>query len=178
MCLKKGIPEIWKKVFWKENMKISIIAVGKLGEKYLKEGVLDYQKRIGKYCNFDIIEIKDEKNPNNASDEETQQIKEAEALRIKKKIKKGSTVFVLDIIGNKISSEELAQKLNSLFLEGKTDITFIIGGSLGVYDELIKEADDTISLSDMTFPHRLTRLILVEQIYRAFKIIKKEPYHK
>ena len=159
-------------------MKILIIAVGKLGEKYLKEGVQDYQKRIRKYCSIEIVEVKDEKNPNNASSEGTQQIKEIEALRIKKKIKKGSIVFVLDIKGNRIKSEKFAQKLETLFLEGKSDIIFIIGGSLGLHHELIEKADDSISLSDMTFPHQLTRLILVEQIYRAFKIIKKEPYHK
>ncbi|MDQ2087494.1 23S rRNA (pseudouridine(1915)-N(3))-methyltransferase RlmH [Herbivorax sp. ANBcel31] len=159
-------------------MKINIISVGKLKEKYLKEAVAEYSKRLSKFCQLDIIEVNDEKAPDKLSIVEEEQVKKREAQRIMKKIKDKTLIIVLDIKGKKMDSESFANKLNSFFISGKSNITFIIGGSLGIDDEIINLSDFRFSLSDLTFPHQLTRVILLEQIFRAFKILSNETYHK
>lgn len=159
-------------------MNITIISVGKLKEKYLKAGIDEYSKRLTRYCKLNIIEVADEKAPENLSDTEIKMIKDKEAEGIFKHIKDGMYVIVLDIKGKMISSEDLANKLQDLGVSGNSQIVFIIGGSLGVADMLLKRADFKLSFSPMTFPHQLMRLILLEQVYRGFRIIKGEPYHK
>ncbi|NLT94102.1 MAG: 23S rRNA (pseudouridine(1915)-N(3))-methyltransferase RlmH [Clostridia bacterium] len=159
-------------------MNIKIIAVGKLKEKYLKEGIAEYLKRLKPYAKVEIIEVPEEKEPANASPADEIMIKNREGERILEKVKPGSYLIALAIEGKQLSSEELADKLDNLALEGKSDIAMVIGGSLGLSDKVLGRADFKLSFSKMTFPHQLMRLILMEQIYRAFKIIKGEPYHK
>lgn len=160
------------------NMKITIVCVGKIKEKYLSEGVKEYFKRLSNYCNMSIIETKEEKAPENLSDAERENLKIIEGESILKNIKDDMYVFALEINGKALSSEELAEKIEALGVQGKSNLAFIIGGSLGLGEEVIKRADFRLSFSPMTFPHQLMRLILLEQIYRGFKIIKNEPYHK
>ncbi|MGI6778231.1 MAG: 23S rRNA (pseudouridine(1915)-N(3))-methyltransferase RlmH [Acetivibrionales bacterium] len=159
-------------------MKITIVAVGKLKEKYLKDGISEYSKRLSRFCSLEIIEVADEKAPENLSAAEEANVKAAEAERILKRIKEGSLVIALDVKGSSFDSEAFAAKFQSFFISGGSHITFIIGGSLGLDEELLKKARLRFSLSSLTFPHQLTRLILMEQIYRAFKIINGETYHK
>lgn len=159
-------------------MKLSIVAVGKLKEKYLKEGINEYSKRLSRFCELQIIEVDDEQAPENLSASQEKQVKKREAERIIKRVKEDSALIVLDLKGKKLNSEEFADKLNSFFISGKSHITFVIGGSLGLDEELIQKADFRLCLSDMTFPHQLARLILLEQVFRAFKILNNEPYHK
>jgi len=159
-------------------MKLSIVAVGKLKEKYLKEGINEYSKRLSRFCELQIIEVDDEQAPENLSASQEKQVKKREAERIVKKVKEDSALIVLDLKGKKLDSEEFAHKLNSFFISGKSHITFVIGGSLGLDEELIQKADFRLCLSDMTFPHQLARLILLEQVFRAFKILNNETYHK
>jgi len=156
-------------------MKITVIAVGKLKEKYLKDGIAEYSKRLSRFCDLNIIEVADEQAPESLSSAQEEQVKKKEAERILKNISSGSLLIVLDIKGKKLDSEGFASKLQSFFLSGNSNITFVIGGSLGLDDELVRKADLRLSLSDMTFPHQLTRLILLEQLFRAFKIINGEP---
>ena len=141
----------------------------------MKEGINEYSKRLSRFCNLEIIEVDDEQAPENLSSLQEEQVKKREAERIIKRIKEGSTLIVLDVRGKKVTSEELARKIESFFISGKSNITFVIGGSLGIDKELLNIADFRLSLSDMTFPHQLTRLILLEQLYRSFKIINGEP---
>ena len=159
-------------------MKISIIAVGKIKDGYLRDGISEYKKRLKRFCDLEIIEIQDEQAPENLSVADEVLVKNKEAERVLKRIKSGSKVIVLDVKGSPVSSEGLANRLKSFFVEGNSSIIFIIGGSLGLGEELVKRADSRISFSKLTFPHQLIRLILVEQIYRAFKIISGEVYHK
>ncbi len=159
-------------------MKITIVAVGKLKGKYLKEGISEYSKRLSRFCELQIIEVEDEQAPENLSVSQEEQVKRREAERIIKRVKEGSVLIVLDLKGKKLSSEEFSDKLNSFFISGKSHITFVIGGSLGLDEELVRKADFSLSLSDMTFPHQLARLILLEQVFRAFKILNNETYHK
>lgn len=159
-------------------MKISVICVGKLKEKYLKMGIDEYMKRLGRYCDLNVIELPDEKTPDNASDATNDAIKKKEGDRILKSLKENSYCIVLAIKGKSLSSEELADHMDKLFVSGKSHISFIIGGSLGLSDEVLSRADYQLSFSKMTFLHQLMRVILFEQIYRAFKIINNEPYHK
>lgn len=159
-------------------MNIVIIAVGKLKEKYLKDAITEYKKRLSSYCKLEIIETQDESTPNKSSKALDEIIKTKEAGRIKKHLKRDSFVISMDIKGKKFTSMELSQEIRMLSLSGKSDITFIIGGSIGLADEILKLSDLRFSISDLTFPHQLVRLILIEQIYRSFKIIKGEPYHK
>lgn len=159
-------------------MKLTVVAVGKLKEKYLKEGINEYSKRLSRFCELQVIEVEDEQAPENLSASQEEQVKRREAERIIKRVKEGSVLIVLDLKGKKLSSEEFSDKLNSFFISGKSHITFVIGGSLGLDEELVRKADFSLSLSDMTFPHQLARLILVEQIFRAFKILNNETYHK
>ncbi|NLP14158.1 MAG: 23S rRNA (pseudouridine(1915)-N(3))-methyltransferase RlmH [Clostridium sp.] len=159
-------------------MKLTVIAVGKLKEKYLKEGINEYSKRLSRFCELEIIEVNDEQAPDSLSSMQEEQAKKKEAERVIKRLKPGTVLIILDVRGVKVSSPDLANKLNSYFISGKSHITFVIGGSLGIDKELLGMADLRLSLSDMTFPHQLTRLILLEQVFRAFKIINGETYHK
>lgn len=159
-------------------MNIKIIAVGKLKEKYLKEAVLEYSKRLSKYCRINIIEVPDEKTPENMRKAEEKVAKGKEGQGILKHIKSDTYVIALDVQGKMISSEELADFINDLSIRGRSNIAFVIGGSLGLSDEVLKKADYRLSFSPMTFPHQLMRVILLEQIYRGYRITKGEPYHK
>ncbi|MEH6947528.1 23S rRNA (pseudouridine(1915)-N(3))-methyltransferase RlmH [Bacillus sp. JJ634] len=159
-------------------MNITIVTVGKLKEKYLKQGIDEYLKRLTAYAKVDIIELPDEKAPETLSDVEMLQIKEKEGERILSKINPDAHVIALAIEGKMKTSEELADTIEKLGTYGKSKVTFIIGGSLGLSAAVMKRADEALSFSKMTFPHQLMRLILVEQVYRAFRIMRGEPYHK
>lgn len=159
-------------------MKVTIIAVGKLKERYLKEGIGEYTKRLSRFCDLQLLEVDDEQAPDSLSAMQEEQVKKKETARILSKLKEGTFLIVMDVKGDKKSSEGFATTLQACFNTGKSNITFVIGGSLGLDTELIKKADLRLSISDMTFPHQLTRLILLEQLYRAFKIINGETYHK
>ena len=159
-------------------MNITIISVGKLKEKYLKLGIDEYSKRLTRYAKMNIIEVPDEKAPENLSSAEEQIVKNKEGEGILKNIKDGMYVIALDLRGKMLSSEELADKIQSLGITGSSNIAFIIGGSLGLSEDVLKRADYKLCFSPMTFPHQLMKLILLEQIYRGFRIIKNEPYHK
>lgn len=159
-------------------MNIKIICVGKLKEKFLKEGIGEFQKRLKTYANLEIVEVKDEACPENSSELEMEKIKEVEGERILSKISKGSYVIALDIGGKALTSEDFAKKIEDLSVEGISSIDFIIGGSLGLSEGVKNKSDYRLSFSKFTFPHGLMRLILVEQVYRAFRIINNHPYHK
>jgi 23S rRNA (pseudouridine1915-N3)-methyltransferase len=157
---------------------ISIITVGKLKEKYLKQGIEEYLKRLTAYAKVEMTEVADEKAPEELSELEMVQVKQKEGERILAKISQDTYVIALAIQGKLGSSEELAHSLDKLATYGKSKIAFVIGGSLGLSDEVIKRSNEQLSFSRMTFPHQLMRLILVEQVYRAFRINRNEPYHK
>ncbi|MGD6816318.1 23S rRNA (pseudouridine(1915)-N(3))-methyltransferase RlmH [Metabacillus sp. 113a] len=159
-------------------MNITIITVGKLKEKYLKQGIEEYLKRLSAYAKMDIIELLDEKAPENLSDLDMKIVKDKEGERILGKISDDTHVIALAIEGKMKSSEQLAADLDKLATYGKSKVAFVIGGSLGLSEAVMKRANDTLSFSKMTFPHQLMRLILVEQVYRAFRIVRGEPYHK
>ncbi|NRG43880.1 23S rRNA (pseudouridine(1915)-N(3))-methyltransferase RlmH [Bacillus sp. CRN 9] len=159
-------------------MNISIITVGKLKEKYLKQGIDEYLKRLSAYAKMDIIEVPDEKAPEELSDTEMNMVKQKEGERILAKIHPDTHVIALAIEGKMKSSEELADTIDKLATYGKSKIAFIIGGSLGLSDDVLKRSNDKLSFSKMTFPHQLMKLILLEQVYRAFRINRGEPYHK
>lgn len=160
------------------SMNIMIITVGKLKEKYLIQGINEYLKRLSAYAKIEIIELADEKAPENLSESEMEQIKQKEGERILAKVSDDTHVIALAIEGKMKSSEQLASDLDKLATYGKSKIAFIIGGSLGLSKEVMQRANDTLSFSKMTFPHQLMRLVLVEQVYRAFRINRGEPYHK
>lgn len=159
-------------------MNISIVTVGKLKEKYLKQGIDEYLKRLSAYAKMEIIEVPDEKAPEELSETEMLIVKQKEGERILAKINPDAHVIALAIEGKLKSSEELADGLDKLATYGKSKVAFVIGGSLGLSDDVLKRADEKLSFSRMTFPHQLMRLILVEQVYRAFRINRGEPYHK
>jgi 23S rRNA (pseudouridine1915-N3)-methyltransferase len=159
-------------------MQILILAVGKIKEKYLEMGIAEYSKRLGAYARVEIREVKDEKTPDSLSRSEADRILEKEAARLEAHIKAGTYLIALDIDGQAFSSTELSSRLDDLATCGKSHLTFIIGGSLGLSSRLREKADLLISFSSMTFPHQLFRLMLLEQLYRAFKISRGEPYHK
>lgn len=159
-------------------MKFQIITVGKLKEKYLKDGIAEYMKRLQRYATVEIIEVPDEQTPDGASAAEELQIKAREALRIQKHIKEDTYLIALAIEGKQFTSEQLADHIDQLGLAGKSHVTLVIGGSLGLDAAILRQADLLLSFSRMTFPHQLMRLILVEQLYRSYRIIKGEPYHK
>ena len=159
-------------------MQIQIIAVGKLKEKYLKDGIDEYLKRLQSYAKVDIVEVADEKEPANASAADEALIKAREAQRIQKQIKGDTYLIVLAIEGQMLTSEQLAGRLEQLALDGKSHITLVIGGSLGLAPEILQQADMLLSFSKMTFPHQLMRVVLLEQIYRSYRIMNGEPYHK
>lgn len=159
-------------------MKITLVTVGKLKERYLLEAVEEYSRRLSRYCRLEIVQLADEKTPDGASEAEERQIREREGKRILGAVKDGAYMILLAIRGRELSSEQLAAKLARLGVEGVSQIVFVIGGSLGVSEEVERRADFALSFSPMTFPHQLMRVILLEQIYRSFRINAGEPYHK
>lgn len=159
-------------------MKFRIITVGKLKEKYLKDGIAEYLKRLQRYATVEIIEVADEQTPDSASEMEELQIKAKEAQRIHKYIKEDTYLIALAIEGTMLTSEQLAERIEQLGISGKSHITMVIGGSLGLDKSILQQANLLLSFSKLTFPHQLMRLILVEQLYRSYRIMKGEPYHK
>lgn len=159
-------------------MKVKIIAVGKLKEKYLKDGIAEYGKRMSRFAKFEIVELPDEKTPDNASEAQNHQIMEKEGDRILAKISERDYVIVLAIEGKQFPSEEFSEIIADANLRGYSDIVFIIGGSLGLADKVKKRANLKMSFGLLTLPHQLMRLVLAEQIYRAFMIQQGSPYHK
>lgn len=159
-------------------MKITILTVGKIKEKFYRDAVGEYQKRLSRYCKLDIVEVADEKTPERASEAERQKILEKEGERILANIRESSYVIILAIHGKMLDSVELSKKISGLAVSGVSDLTFVIGGSLGLCDEVMKRGDFLLSFSPMTFPHQLMRVILLEQVYRSYRIANNEPYHK
>ncbi|KKF54914.1 23S rRNA (pseudouridine(1915)-N(3))-methyltransferase RlmH [Streptococcus uberis] len=159
-------------------MKIKIICVGKIKEKYLKDGIAEYQKRLSRFTQFEIIELADEKTPEKASQAENEKIMEKEANRILSKIGNRDYVIALAIEGKQYASEEFSQFVTDITIQGFSDIIFIIGGSLGLHSKIKQKAHALISFGRLTLPHQLMRLVLTEQIYRAFMIQEGSPYHK
>lgn len=159
-------------------MKITLITVGKIKEKYLKDAISEYSKRLSKYCKLEIIEVADEKTPDQAGEAVENNIRTKEGQRILKYIRDDMYVITLEIAGKMLTSEELSEKIGKLGLQGKSNIAFVIGGSIGLGKEVMARSDYALSFSKMTFPHQLMRVILLEQIYRSFKILKGETYHK
>lgn len=159
-------------------MKITLLTVGKIKEKFYAEAIKEYSKRLSRYCKLEIIEVADEKTAENASEHEENLIREKEGGRLKKYIKEGAYVIALAIEGKQYSSEAFSEKMHTLGLHGESHIIFIIGGSIGLSHEILMEARELLSFSKMTFPHQLMRVVLLEQIYRGFRIMNGEPYHK
>ncbi|MGO1712615.1 MAG: 23S rRNA (pseudouridine(1915)-N(3))-methyltransferase RlmH [Senegalia sp. (in: firmicutes)] len=159
-------------------MNITVIAVGKIKEKYIINGIKEFTKRLSAYSKLKIIEIKDEATKENMSKSEEDIIKNKEGEKILSKIPNNSYIISLCIEGKQLKSEELSKKIDDLGVKGISSITFIIGGSIGLSDQVVKKSDFKLSFSKMTFPHQLMRLILLEQIYRAFRISSGAPYHK
>ncbi len=159
-------------------VEIRIISVGKIKEKYWNDAIAEYQKRLSRYCRLTINAAADEKTPDSASEAEERQIRETEGARIMRLLRDQDYVIALEIQGKALDSEELAMKLQNLMVTGKSSIAFVIGGSLGLSDEVVRRADYRLSFSRMTFPHQMMRVILLEQIYRSFRIMNHEPYHK
>ncbi len=159
-------------------MRITILCVGKIKEKFYREALEEYLKRLSKYCKPEIIEVADEKTPDRASAIEEEQIKEKEARRLLEKIKDDAFVCTLEISGKRFSSEGFADFIEKKTVGGVSHICFVIGGSLGLHSSVCSRSGLALSFSDMTFPHQLMRVILAEQIYRTFRIIHREPYHK
>lgn len=158
-------------------MKITIITVGKIKEKYLTAGIQEFQKRLTPFCKLDIIELAEERMPDTPSAAEKTQALTREGERILKAVRPGTYLIVLDVAGQALSSEQLAAKFENLALTGQSDLTFVIGGAFGLSAEVLSAAKERLSFSKMTFTHQMIRLLLVEQIYRAFKIWRGEPYH-
>ncbi len=159
-------------------MKITLVTVGKIKEKFYTDAIAEYTKRLSRYCKLEIVQVADEKTPDKASETEERQIKEREGKRILAQIKEGAYVIALAIQGEMLSSEQLAGKLERLGIEGQSQLVLVIGGSLGLSEEVLRRADYQLSFSRMTFPHQLMRVILLEQLYRSYRIIQGEPYHK
>ncbi len=159
-------------------MKITILAVGKLKEKYWKQAISEYEKRLSAYSKIEIIEVPDEKAPENMSDKEIEQVKEKEGQRLLAKIKPQATVITLEIQGKMLSSEGLAEEMQRRMTQGQSDFVFVIGGSNGLHEDVLQRSNYALSFSKMTFPHQMMRIVLIEQVYRAFKIMRGEAYHK
>ena len=159
-------------------MKITLITVGKIKEKFYSQAIEEYSKRLSKYCKLEIKEAADEKTPDNASETVEDGIRDKEGERILKYVRDDAYVVTLEIEGKLLTSEELAKKIENLGIQGTSHIIFIIGGSIGIGKEVLKRSDYALSFSKMTFPHQLMRVILLEQIYRSYRIISHEPYHK
>lgn len=159
-------------------MNITIVCVGKIKEAFYKDAVNEYAKRLSRYCKFQVIEVADEKTPDQTTAHEEDLIRQKEAERILKQIKEDAYVIALAIQGKKLDSVAFSEYIERLGVQGKSNLVFVIGGSLGLHSTVLKRADDQISFSYMTFPHQLMRVILAEQIYRGFRIMNGEPYHK
>lgn len=159
-------------------MNITVIGAGRIREKYLSAAIDEYSRRLSRYCRLKITEVADEPTPDGAGEKEENLIRQKEGERILKAIPAGSYVIALAINGKSLSSEEFSEKIDSLGIGGVSHITFLIGGSLGLSEECLRRADYHLSFSKMTFPHQLMRVILLEQIYRAYRIMRNEPYHK
>lgn len=159
-------------------MRISLCCVGKIKEKFYRDAIEEYKKRLSKYCKLEIFEGADEKNPDGDSEGARQRVIKKEGEAILSFLKEDAYVIALDIKGTMLDSLELSKKIERLGVEGRSHIQFIIGGSLGLHEEVLKRADFRLSFSPMTFPHQLMRVILLEQLYRSFRIINNEPYHK
>lgn len=159
-------------------MKITVITVGKLKERFFREAAAEYEKRLGRYCRLEIRETADEKTPDGASETERELILKKEGARVAKLLPDDAYVVTLEIEGRRFTSEAFAGEIERLGISGIGHIVFVIGGSLGLHNSIKKRADLAVSFSDMTFPHQLMRVVLLEQIYRAFRIINREPYHK
>lgn len=159
-------------------MRILIVSVGKIKEKFFRDAIDEYSKRLSRYVKLDIIAVDDEMTPDGASDTVIEEIKRKEGERILSKIKDNYTVCTLEINGKRFTSESFAEWINNQGITGNSNLCFVIGGSLGLHSDVIKRANMHLSFSDMTFPHQLMRVILLEQIYRAERIINNEPYHK
>ena len=159
-------------------MNIQIICIGKLKEKYWSEAVSEYTKRLSRYCSIEITELKEARLPANASAADEENVKIEEGRSILRAIRDDTFVITLEILGKQLSSTELADKIEELSLGGKSNLAFVIGGSLGLSQEVSRRSNFKLSFSKMTFPHQMMRVVLLEQIYRSFKIIKHETYHK
>ena len=159
-------------------MNVKILCVGKIKEKFFKDAISEYSKRLSKYCSLEIIEVADEKTSENASDVEIALVKDKEGERILKAIKDKDFVIALAILGKQMDSVAFSKYIENLTISGHSSIVFVIGGSLGLSDSVLSRSDYKISFSEMTFPHQLMRVILLEQIYRGMRIINNEPYHK
>lgn len=159
-------------------MEIRILTVGKIKEKYLNAGIAEYSKRLSRYCRLSFIQVQDEKTPDKASEALNLQIKDTEGNRLLKHIREQDYVIALAIDGKMLDSVELSSKIEQLGVQGISSITFVIGGSLGLCDRVLQRADYKLSFSRMTFPHQLMQMILLEQIYRSYRIMNNEPYHK
>ncbi|MBS5934007.1 MAG: 23S rRNA (pseudouridine(1915)-N(3))-methyltransferase RlmH [Clostridiales bacterium] len=159
-------------------MKITVLCVGKIKEKYFTLGIVEYAKRLSRYCKLEIIEVPDEKTPDNASENEELQIKAKEGDKLLRYIKDNAYVIALAIEGKMLTSEELSEKMEQLGINGDSNVVFVIGGSLGLDKRILDRADYKLSFSKMTFPHQMMRMVLLEQVYRGYRIMKGEPYHK
>lgn len=159
-------------------MKVEIIAVGKVREKYIKQGIAQFKKRLQPYCTLVLTDVRDEHAPDHLSKKELERVKQTEGERILQRIHPNAYVIALDVKGTPYSSEELAKRMEQISFQGKNNITFIIGGANGLSKNVLNRANETISFSKMTFPHQLMKLILLEQVYRSYKIQRNEPYHK
>ena len=158
-------------------LSINIVCVGKLKEEYLKSAINEYSKRLSKYCSLNFIELQDEKLPNKLNDSLIDEIKQKEASKIINHIKKDSYIICLDLKGKEHSSEDFSKKIDDIALNFNSSITFVIGGTLGLTDDVLNLANEKLCFSKMTFPHQLIRVFLLEQLFRAFKISKNETYH-
>ena len=159
-------------------MNITIYCVGKIKERFYREAVDEYGKRLGRYCRLTIVEVPDEKTPDRASEVRERLVKEKEGERLLSRIKEGTYLIALAIDGRRMDSVSFSRLIGDLGIRGKSDIGFVIGGSLGLSEAVLKRADLKLSFSEMTFPHQLMRVILLEQVYRAYRILGNEPYHK
>ena len=162
----------------KKGMKISVITVGKIKEKYLRDAIAEYSKRLSRYCRLEIIEVADERTPDQASEAVEENIRTKEGERLLKYVRDDMYVITLEIGGKMLTSEQFAKKIETLGIQGKSSIAFVIGGSIGLGREVLKRSDYALSFSKMTFPHQLMRVVLLEQVYRGYRIINGEPYHK
>lgn len=159
-------------------MKITVLTVGKIKEKYLRDAISEYTKRLSRYCKLEIIEVADEKTPDNASENAEEMIRQKEAERLLKYIREDAYLITLEIGGKQLTSEEFSEKIEKLGIQGTSHIIFVIGGSIGIGKAVLEKSDYALSFSKMTFPHQLMRVILLEQIYRGYRIMSGEPYHK
>ena len=159
-------------------MKITVLTVGKIKEKYLRDAIAEYTKRLSRYCKLEISEVADEKTPDNASENAEEMIRQKEAERLLKYIREDAYLITLEIGGKQLTSEEFSEKIEKLGIQGTSHIIFVIGGSIGIGKAVLEKSDYALSFSKMTFPHQLMRVILLEQIYRGYRIMSGEPYHK